>query len=140
MTVDENKALARRLIEEVVSTGDLSRADEVIAPDFVEHNPAPGQGPGIAGFRQVVGMLHAAFPDLEVTPDEIIAEGDKVAMRLTVRGTHRGPFVGVPPTGRAAEWQGISMLRVAGGRIAERWFYFDMPGLMRQLGAGPPPP
>ena len=121
----------------MINTGDLDRADALVAPDFVEHNPTPGQGPGLEGFRQVVAMLRAAFPDLHITIDDLVGEGDKVSVRLTARGTHEGPFMGMAPTGRRAAWEGISIIRIADGRVAERWFHADVAGLARQLGAGP---
>lgn len=119
----------------MINPGDLDRADELVAADFVEHNPTPGQVPGLAGFKQVVSMLRAAFPDLRITTDELVAEGDKVSVRLTARGTHQGPFQGIPPTGNRVAWEGISMLRVADGQVVERWFHADVLGLRRQLEA-----
>ncbi len=82
---EDNKLLIRRLFEDVINTGDVDRADDLVAPDFVEHNPAPGQGPGLEGFKQVVAMLRSAFPDLIITINELIAEGDLVSVRLTAR-------------------------------------------------------
>lgn len=131
-----NKAIVARLFTDVINTGDLDRADALVAPDFVEHNPTPGQQPGLAGFKQVVAMLRSAFPDLVITTDEIIAERDLVSVRLTARGTHRGPFMGIAPSGRSAAWEGISMIRLVDGWIAERWFHADVAGLRAQLGGG----
>jgi len=141
---EENKTLVWRLFEEVINTGDLNRADALVDRDFVEHNPAPGQGTGLDGFKLLMAMLRAAFPDLRITIDELVAEDDKVSVRLTARGTHEGTFAGVPATGNRVAWEGISMLRISEGRIAERWFHADTAGLMRQLGGeaqapGPPP-
>ncbi len=139
MAPEENKLLIRRLFEDVINTGEVERADELVADDFVEHNPAPGQGSGLEGFKQVVAMLHSAFPDLVITIDELIAEGDLVSVRLTARGTHGAPFQGIQPTGKRVEWGGISMIRIAGNKVVERWFHADSLGLMRQIGAIPAP-
>lgn len=136
MEADDNKALVRRLFDEVINAGEPSRADELVASDFVEHNPVPGQAPGLEGFKQVITMLRGAFPDLRIDVDELVAEGDKVSVRLTARGTHEGVFQGIPATGRRVAWEGISMIRLEGDRIVERWFHVDNLGLMRQLGAG----
>jgi len=84
----------------------------------------------------VITMLRGAFPDLRIDVDELVAEGDKVSVRLTARGTHEGVFQGIPATGRRVAWEGISMIRLEGDRIVERWFHVDNLGLMRQLGAG----
>lgn len=139
MSAEENKALVRRLFDEVINAGDLARAGEFVADGFVEHNPTPGQAPGVEGFEGVIGMLHSAFPDLHITIEDLVAEGEKVSVRLTVRGTHRGVFQGIPSTDRRVEWAGISILRIADGKVAERWFQSDVLGLRQQLGAIPPP-
>ncbi len=134
MTAEGNKAVIRRLFEEVINPGDLERADELIRADFVEHGPTPGQAPGLEGFKQVNTMLRAAFPDLRLTVEEMVAEGDRVSVRFTARGTHRGEFWGVPPTANRVAWEVISIVRVAGGKIAERWSQSDALGLKQQLG------
>lgn len=138
MTPEHNKALVRRLFDDVINRGDLERADDLVYVGFVEHNPTPGQTAGLAGFKQVLTMLRAAFPNFGITIDELVAEGDKVAVRLTARGDHHGAFQGIPPTGRRVEWEGISMLRIADGQVVERWFHGDVLGLRQQLG-GPTP-
>ena len=97
---DENKAAFRR-IANAFGTGDLSTFDEVIAPQYVEHNPAPGQAPGPEGLKQMATMMRTAFPDIQVTIEDLIAEGDKVVGRVTARGTHRGEFMGTAPTNKA---------------------------------------
>lgn len=133
MATEENKALVRQLFEEVINPGDLDRAGTLVATDFVEHNPMPEQAPGLAGFKQVVTSLRAAFPDFHLTTDELVAEADPVSVRLTARGTHQGVFQGIPPTGRRVAWEGISMLRITDGKITERWFHADVLGLRKQL-------
>ena len=97
---------------------------------------APGQAPGLEGFKQVNTMLRAAFPDLRLTGEEMVAEGDRVSVRFTARGTHQGEFCGVPPTGSRVAWEVTSIVRVAGGKIAERWSQSDVAGLRQQLDEG----
>jgi steroid delta-isomerase-like uncharacterized protein len=138
MTLDENKALARRFYEDVINKGNMRLAEDVLAADYVEHPGLPGAASGVAGFKQFVAMVGAAFPDLHVTVEDLIAEDDKVAARVTVSGTHRGVFLGtIQPTGKYVTWTGIDLIRVAGGRIVERWSQRDLLGLMQQLGVVP---
>jgi len=136
VTTERNKAVVRRLFEEVINPGKLERAEELIRADFVEHGGAPGQAPGLEGFKQVNTMLRVAFPDLRLTVEEMVAEGDRVSVRFTARGTHRGEFWGVPPTGNPVAWEVISIVRVAGGKIAERWSQSDVASLRQQLDDG----
>ena len=138
MPPEDNKALVRRLFDDVINHGDLEQADDLVSVGFVEHNPMPGQAAGLAGFKQVLVMLRAAFPNLRITIDELVAEGDKVAVRLTACGDHQGAFQGLPPTGRRVAWEGISMLHIADGQVVERWFHADVLGLREQLGAAAP--
>ena len=111
------------------------------AEDLVDHNAlqVPGREPGAAGLLQVVGMIRGALPDLRRTIDDAISEGDRVVVRFTDRGTHRGELMGIPPTGRAVTVEGINIARVAEGRIQELWHIEDLLGLMQQLGAVPAP-
>lgn len=134
MATDDNKALVRRLFDDVINPGELDRASALVAAEFAEHNPMPGQAPGLEGFKQVVTSLRAAFPDLHITIDELVAEADLVSARLTARGTHKGPFQGIPPKGKSVAWEGISILRIEDGKIVERWFHADVLGLRLQLG------
>jgi len=139
MSVEASKALVRRFYEDVVNKGDMRLAEEVLAADYVEHPSFPGTPSGLAGFRQFVAMVATAFPDLHVTVEDVIAEGDKVAARVTVSGTHRGVLLGtIQPTGTHATWTGIDLIRIADGKIVERWSQRDLLGLMQQLGVIPP--
>ncbi len=143
MSTEENKAIARRLYEtfnRAVSTGNMSLLDEVIAANGVDRNPAPGQAPGLEGVKQVFDQFRAAFPDFTFTVEDMIAEGDKVASRISTRGTHKGDFQGIPATGKQVTQTGIDILRIAGGKVVERWGEFDNLGLLQQLGVVPPPP
>ncbi len=95
--------------------------------------------PGLDGTKQALTMWRAAFPDLTVTAEEMIAEGDKVAVRTVVRGTNSGEFMGMPATGKQVTMTGIEILRIADGKVVERWGELDMMGMMQQLGVIPPP-
>jgi steroid delta-isomerase-like uncharacterized protein len=141
VTVEENKAVVRRFnegIKQFFQTGDLSALDETCAPDFVHHGP--GMPPDLAGFKQMAPMFRAAFPDLEAVTEDLIAEGDRVVDRITVRGTHQGDFMGIPPSGQRFEMQEIHIARIVDGKIAERWTMVDMAGLLQQLGGIPAAP
>ncbi len=139
MSTEENKALVRRFYEEVVSKKNLATIDDFIDPNQVDHFAPPGTPRGIEGARQLIGMLLTAFPDLQSTVEDMIAEGDKVAARLTVRGTHQGEFMSIPPTSKHVAITAIDIFRIAGGKIVERWGEGDMLGLMQQLGVIPTP-
>jgi len=142
MTILANKALVRRFYEEVESQGRLDSIDALFAPTFTDMGH-PERGTGPASVRAHVIEMRTRFPDLTVTIDQLLAEDDWVVARLTSRGTHRGPFAGIPPTGKTVVWSGVAMQRIVDGRIVERWTRYDMIGLLRQLGAlqfGAPPP
>ena len=134
---EENKALARRSIEDIFNTGNLDVADEVFAADYVDHDIPPGLPANLEGFKQLVSMYRAAFPDLHITIEDVIAEGDKVVLRWVAKGTHQGDLMGIPPTNKQATVTGIDINRVAGGKIAEHWGNFDQMGMMQQLGLIP---
>jgi steroid delta-isomerase-like uncharacterized protein len=139
MSIVENKALARRSFE-AFNQRDLAAADAIYAPSYVLHNPiAPPDLPrGPDGVRQQHAGYLAAFPDAQITVEDLIAEGDRVAVRVTVRGTHRGIFMGVAPTGRPVALEAITIYRVDAGKIVEDWTIADIPGLQQQLGASAP--
>lgn len=135
MSPEELKAHARRVPEELLTQGDLAVADAVFAPDLVHHGPPP-HAPGVAGAKQFALALRRAFPDLCAIVEDEIAEGDRVVQRLTLSGTHRGEYRGLPPTGRRATWQLVAIQRISPeGKIAEHWSSPDLFGLLRQLGA-----
>lgn len=139
MSVEENKAIARRFYEEVWNKHNLAALEEFMATDLIDHDPWLGQAPGREGMKQQLALLLAAFPDLQFTVDLIIAEGDMVASRLTVSATHTGEFIGIPPTGTQGTITGSEIFRIAGGKVVERWGNFDILGMMQQLGVIPPP-
>ena len=135
---EANKAISRRIFD-IFSGGDLSILDEVLADSYVDHNPFPGQAPGREGVTQIITDMRAAFPDLQVTQEDQIAEGDKVVTRWSASGTHQGDFQGIPPTGKRVDVSGIVIDRIAGGQIVDHWEQFDSMSMMIQLGAIPAP-
>jgi len=136
---EENKELARRFIERF-NQKDQDVFDELLAPDFVDLSPAPGAEPTREGWKQNVSMGEwLAIPDLHFEIEEQIAEGDRVVNRLVARGTHKGEFLGIPATGREVASDNVTIFRIAGGKIIERWTIFDALGVMMQLGAISPP-
>ena len=136
MPTTANKAVYQGFITEVFNNRRLDRIEEFVAPEAVFHNAPPGLPPGAAGVKLLFAAFQAAFPDIEETLDAVIAEGDTVAVRSTLRGTHQGEFMGLPATGKAVTISGFDVVRVADGKIAEHWGMVDMFSLMQQLGAG----
>ncbi|TDC02870.1 ester cyclase [Nonomuraea longispora] len=136
-TVERNKETLRRF-HDAVSTGDeeiISRTiDEVVQPDVQIRTPLPIETKGTSAMKEVLAVLHRAFPDLHVEIEDVIAEGDKVVTRNTVTGTHRGEYMGVPPTGRFITYKEILIARFTDGRVAETWAVVDVMSQMRQLG------
>jgi steroid delta-isomerase-like uncharacterized protein len=135
----QNKTVVRRFLDEVVNAGgDRSVAADVLTPDFVWRGAGVGLVRGQEAFLGLLGSFAGTFPDLRVTVEDLIAQGDKVVARYHWTGTHRGDFQGIPATGTAVTVTGSGIYRLAGGRIAEEWWMEDLLGLMRQLGAIPP--
>lgn len=124
MSSEANKAIVRRVFEEFFANHDLPLADELIAPDFIDHHPIPGQPAGPEGIKWVNTTLHSWHSDAQFIIDDLIAEGDKVAIRWRLRGTNTGAVFGQPPTGEPMEELIIAIFRVANGQIAERWAAF----------------
>ncbi len=139
LSAEENKAVVRRLFEEVVNEGNLAALDELITDDIVTHTPVPDITPDREGFLQFLGVFLTAFPTQHTEMHDVIAEGDRVAVRHTHHVTQGGEFMGMPPSGREARVEGIEIFRVSEGRIAEMWHQDDLLGLMQQLGAIPEP-
>jgi predicted ester cyclase len=140
MSTEDNKAITRRMYEEIHNKANLAAADALIAANFVDHNaPEPGIPGGPEGVKQTFSIFHAAFPDFSTTVEDMIAEGDKVVARLTMRGAHKGELMGIAPTGKQVTIGVIDVVRITGGKIAERWGQEDMLGMMQQLGVVPTP-
>jgi len=137
MSVEENKALASRWGEEIWGKGNLAIVDEILASNFVFYYAPPGMAPDREGYKQVVTMFKTALPDIQFTPEDMIAEGDKVAVRWTGKGTQKGEFMGIGPTGKKVTVTGISIIRIVGGKIVEDWTEQDILGLLQQLGVAP---
>lgn len=138
-TLEENKQLARSVPEDIATDQNFDRIDEVFAEDFVEHNPLGGEIQGIDAVREEFQAHLDSFPDFEATVEQIVAEGDLVAMHVKWRGTHEGTFMGVEPTGKSFEAENMVFTRIEGGKIAERWLIPDALGILRQLGIEPLP-
>ncbi|MCA1717233.1 MAG: ester cyclase [Actinobacteria bacterium] len=137
---EENKALSRRSIEEVFNAGNLDVVDEIVDPDHVHHDPTmPEEGHGLEHFKQFASMYRSAFPDVHIEIEDQIAEGDKVVSRWVAKGTHQGDLMGIAPTGNRVEAAGMTIDRIAEGKIAETWDNYDALGMMQQLGVIPSP-
>lgn len=136
MSVEENKAIFRRIVEEGFNKGNLAIVDELVATNHVNHTDNV-HGP--EEYKQFITMYRTAFPDLHMTIEDQIAEGDKVVNRWTSRGTHKGDLMGIPPTGKQITVMGMYVARIIGGKIVEEWGNFDALGMMQQLGVVPPP-
>jgi steroid delta-isomerase-like uncharacterized protein len=135
----ENKTLVRRWFKEVWSKGNLAVADQIVAANYANHDPAsPMPEPGREGLKKHVTTYRTALPDLTITVDEALAEGNKVTVRWTARGTHKATLMGIAPTGKQVTLTGISVIRISGGKVAEHWVTWDTLGMMQQLGAVPP--
>jgi steroid delta-isomerase-like uncharacterized protein len=136
---DKNKELMRRFYEEVFNQHDVDAIDEFIANDAVSHASPPDVPKGIEGAKLFFSMYFAAFPDLKITAEDMIAEGDKVATRYTMTGTHKGEFMGIAATGKQVTVTGIEITRIAEGKLVEHWEASDQMGMMQQLGVIPSP-
>ncbi len=135
MAAEGNKAIIRRFVEEVQNGGNLAVLDELTAPGYVNHTTPPGVPADREGIKQLAAMFRQAFPDGQMTIEDMIAEGDRVATRKTFRGTHRGALSGIPPTGQAVAIGLIDIVRLVDGKVVESWSVADDLGLLRQLGA-----
>lgn len=132
---DEGKRLYMRLAAEVLNGKNLAVVDELIHPDFVEHVNGEERKVGAEGFKAARRRRNAVFPDWRVDVEDLIAEGDKVVVRATGSGAHRGEFMGIAPTGRRVSVTWIAIYRVADGKLVEHWQNIDELGLLKQLGA-----
>ena len=139
MSVEENKAIMRRYFD-VFEQGNIDLLDELLAPDYLNHTPATPELPtGPEGVKGVVSMFRSAMPDLRVVIEDMIAEGDKVATRYTLEGTHEGELFGVPSTGKRLSIKSMSVERVSEGKIRGHWRVTESLDMMLQLGVVPEP-
>lgn len=137
MSEQNNKTVVRRYYDEVLNQRHFDLLDELAAEDYVEHDPFPGQGNGLADLKARVAGLCSAFNPLQFTIEDVVAEGDKVVVRWTNAGTHRGGFMGMPATGREFGIAGIDIHVVSSGKLAEHWHVVDQLAQMQQLGLIP---
>ena len=131
MSTEENKALIHRWVA-AFNAGDLDVIDEVYAPTYIDHTPRPGQAPGPAGVREALVQVRASFPDIHITIEDLIAEGDKVTTRWLNRATFQAPFRGRPPTGKPFSFNVIRIYRIEGGKIVEHWGLTDLAQQLEQ--------
>ncbi len=136
---EENKALDRRWFQEVWNQGSVASYEELASPDLVVHNPPPGITGDFEGVKQAISIHRTGYPDMHFTIEEQVAEGDKVVSLWTITGTHKGEWVGIPPTGKQISIHGMSLQRYQGGKMVEGWLAMDMLGWMQQIGVVPPP-
>lgn len=134
MSLEENKKIIYYFIEEVINNQNLNAANEIVAEDFIEHIPFPGQGPGREGLKFALNSMFTGFPDMKWTVHEQIAEGEKVVTRFTWTGTHKGEFMGIPPTERSVEVWGVVIDVVRNNLFSESRIIMDSIGLLQQLG------
>jgi predicted ester cyclase len=134
MSLEKNKALARRYQEEVWGKGNLALIDELLSTDFVDHSLPVGMDPGFTGARAAVQGALDAFPDGHWTVEDLIAEGDKVVVRWKMQATHEHEFRGIAPVGKPVTIAGITILRIANGKIVERWVNWDALALRQPSG------
>lgn len=131
---EASKQVVRRLFDDVLNAGKLGLLDTLVGAAYVDHSPASGQAAGAAGVKAKVAALRAAFPDLRFTVEQLVGEDDIVAARYHWRGTHRGSFLGIPPTGRTVLVRGMDFYRLRENRIVEHWDIVDDLGMLTQLG------
>jgi steroid delta-isomerase-like uncharacterized protein len=138
MSVEDNKALARRLYDEAINVGKLELIDQLVSKDFVEHEAFPGlPSTGPEAPKAALGVFLAAFPDLQLTADDMIGEGDKVVVRGTMSGTHRGAFMGIPPTNKSFKIPFIDIMEIRNNQATAHWGVTDQAAMMEQLGLAP---
>ena len=140
MSTEQNKAIVRQLIEEVINQNNLSLGEQLMAADIIEHEELPpGIPTGIEGTKIMFSMLHNAFPDFKATINDLIAEDDKVVVFMTWTGTQHGEWMGLPPSGKPMSINVMDIFRVADGKLVEHWGMMDSMAMMQQLGALPTP-
>ena len=138
-SIERNKLTVRAFVAAAQCRGNIAAIDAYLAPDFVDHSPLPGLPANRDGVRMLFSALCAAFPDLQATIQDQVAEGDKVVTRKTLSGTHDGLFMGLPPTGNRVSFEVIDILRLADGKVIERWCVVDQLALLRGVRSLPKP-
>lgn len=130
----EQNIAAQASLAENINNGDLDAAMESFSVDALDHDPAPGQGPGRAGFKDFFTELTSAFPDAHIEPATLVADDEHVCVAYTLTGTHKGDFQGIAATGRSIDVRGVQIGRFADGQIVERWGSTDEVGILKQIG------
>jgi steroid delta-isomerase-like uncharacterized protein len=138
MSTEENKVIARRCLE-AITEKDFAAIEQMYSPAYVRHDPDSPQVHSRDDYRQYLAGLCSIFPDLHFTIEDLIAEGDKVTCRFSIRGTHSRPWRGLPATGKQVMVTGVNISRIAENKVVEDWFNTDIFGLAQQLGAIPSP-
>ena len=139
MSTEENKAIIRRMTEEFYNQCNIERADDFFADTYVHHDPASPHVRDRDGLKETVRAFRSGCPDLHITTDDLVAEGDQVTKRWTIHATHTGDLAGLPPTGKRIALSGLELFRLADGKIVECWSAYDNLSLLQQLGAIPTP-
>jgi len=134
MSAENNLALVRQFVEEAQTRHNLTAVDEYLSPDFVDHSVPPGLPPDREGVKMQFSMFFAAMPDLQAIIHDQVADDNKVVTRKTLRGTHKGDLMGIPPTGKTIDINVIDILAVKDGKVTDHWNMVDQLGLMMQLG------
>ncbi|GAA3768092.1 ester cyclase [Terriglobus aquaticus] len=131
----EASAAALETFARAVNTGEYQLFNDVVASDCVEHDPGPGQVPGPDGYRALFTEMRDAFPDMAVGLETLVQDGDTIAFAYTFTGTHQGPLMGIPATGKSVRFRGMQISRFEGGKMVERWGSSDQLGMLQQIGA-----
>ena len=139
MSTEQNKSIVRRWVDEGWNKGNLSVVNQLYVPNFVQHEPAPETVNSSAALKQYVSAYRSAFPDINFNVEDLLADGDKVVLRFRGKGTHKGTFMGLPPTGKSGDITGMVIFRLENSRIEEAWVNIDSLGLLQQLGVIPMP-
>ena len=134
MSKETNLATQKKL-GEAVSTGQLENLNDVFSPNVVDHDPAPGQKKGPEGYIEFFKQMRDAFPDLQLAVDHMVTDDDNVAIAYTAKGTQKGNFMGIEPTGKSVKFRGLQIARFEDGKIVERWGSSDELGILKQIGA-----
>ena len=139
VTTVQHKSIIRRILDEAFNQGNLAIVDELVAPDSISHHMSWGMPANRMGLKQLIAMLRTAFPDLRCTVEDEINQDDKAAAHWKMRGTHRGQFLGNPPTSKPIVVQGLIYARIENSQVIESWILIDQMGVLQQLGLVPPP-
>lgn len=136
-TLEENKRLVSRVYEEAYNGGDIAVIDELLSPDYVNHQVFPGLPDTREGLKEVIGAMRTAFPDLNISIHRVLAEGDRVSVAATIEGTHEGPMMGMPPSGNAVSFETMDEFRLVDGLQVEHWGVTDQLTMLTQMGILP---